>query len=131
MIFSWTSDDNLYRSHALEMMLHHLQSHPEVDLIYSDYTLIDDNGHMLREVRVAPPTMLVTKCRLSMLVFSIDGLYMSNCRLSDKTILPEDYDFWMRASMHFHLQPLHQDLYLYRHHEASLTTSQNGDRSWS
>ncbi|MDQ7026903.1 MAG: glycosyltransferase [Anaerolineae bacterium] len=120
--FSWTSDDNLYRSHALETMLHHLQSHPEVDLIYSDYTLIDDNGHMLREVRVAPPTMLVTKATVDACFLYRRIVHEQLQGYDENAFLLEDYDFWMRASMHFHLQPLHQDLYLYRHHEASLTT---------
>ncbi len=41
---------------------------------------------------------------------------------AEDLFLVEDYDFWLRASNRFRLEPLHEDLYLYRWHETSLTT---------
>ena len=35
----------------------------------------------------------------------------------------EDYDYWMRASIHFRLKPLHKVLYVYRKHNRSLSSS--------
>ena len=40
--------------------------------------------------------------------------------------LAEDYDFWMRASLEFRLEPLHEPLYYYRVHERSLSAEQAG-----
>src|SRR5690349_9470116 len=34
--FTWTSDDNRYRPAAIERFMIYLQSHPDVDLVYSD-----------------------------------------------------------------------------------------------
>jgi hypothetical protein len=42
----------------------------------------------------------------------------------ESTFLVEDYDFWLRASMHFTLRTLHEDLHLYRFHEGTLTTQE-------
>jgi hypothetical protein len=36
--------------------------------------------------------------------------------------LAEDYEFWVRVSCAFQMEPLHEDLYLYRRHDGSLST---------
>ena len=42
--FTWTSDDNRYRPHALQTMVYMLDHRPEIDLVYSDYSVIDNTG---------------------------------------------------------------------------------------
>ena len=42
--WGWISDDNRYRPLALDRFVDHLDAHPRVDVIYSDYTVIDHDG---------------------------------------------------------------------------------------
>ena len=125
--FTWTSDDNLYSPNALAEMLAFLQTHPGVDIVYSDYTEIDEAGAEVARVRVGDPEELLERnpvrasfmyrrCVQDELGGYSEGLFMA-----------EDYDFWLRASIHFTLAPLHRDLYRYRTHESSLT-SRHPDR---
>ena len=121
--FTWTSDDNLYRPEALAKMLHFLESHPTVDVVYTDYTLIDETGQALRSVAAQEREWLLR------------GNYVGPCFLYRRKVqekvgdyaqdlfLAEDYEFWLRVSMFFEMRPLHEDLYLYRLHSASLTTT--------
>lgn len=120
---TWTSDDNLYCAEALARMLHFLESHPTVDIVYSDYTLIDETGQTLRSVAVQERDWLLR------------GNYVGPCFLYRRKVqekvgdyaqdlfLAEDYEFWLRASMFFEMRPLHENLYLYRLHSASLSTT--------
>ncbi len=39
--YTWTSDDNMYRSNALEVLVNELRSNPDTVMVYADYTNID------------------------------------------------------------------------------------------
>jgi glycosyltransferase involved in cell wall biosynthesis len=117
---TWTSDDNLYRPRALETMVGFLEEHPAVDMVYSDFTRIDEHGRPFAPFRVGDPQTLVF------------GNFMSACFLYRRTVYEavgdydesmftaEDYDYWMRVAAGHRMAALHQDLYLYRHHPRSL-----------
>ena len=119
--YTWTSDDNCFRPNCLGVLAAELRAHPAVDLVYSNYTTIDAAGVEGSHINVLAPENLVERnCIGSSFmfrrnVFKVLGGY-------DKGLfLVEDYDFWLRASCHFKFMPVHQDLYLYRLHESSLT----------
>jgi hypothetical protein len=122
--FTWTSDDNLYRPKALELMVDYLESHATIDIVYTDYTEVDEQGRMLRMTSAAQPERLGhgncvgTSFLYRRLVHEALGGY------AEDFFLAEDYDFWLRASAMFRLAPLHHDLYLYRQHGLSLTALQ-------
>lgn len=119
--FTWTSDDNLYRPKALETMLDFLQKNPAVDVVYADYTLMDSQGKETRYVEVAPPNAIVYKAVVGACFLYKRGVHEALGGYDETMFLAEDYDFWMRAALRFNLVPLHEDLYLYRMHEGSLT----------
>lgn len=119
---TWTSDDNCYRPDALAQLVSFLEAHPEVDLVYSDFTVINDAGEPIAHRRVEDPDGLVTENRVGACFLYRRILYEVLGGYAEDLFLAEDYDFWLRASGHFHLQPLHEDLYLYRRHSASLTS---------
>jgi glycosyltransferase involved in cell wall biosynthesis len=125
--YTWTSDDNCYRPQALFELAAFLESNPEADIVYTDWTLIDQAGHPVEHVSVEPSERLgvincIGPCFLyRRIVHKKLGGY------AEDLFGAEDYDFWLRASVFFKMYPLHQDLYLYRAHGASLT-SQKADR---
>src|SRR5262245_3630207 len=123
-LLTWTSDDNCYRPEALTEMLAFLEENPSVDVVYADFTVIDQQGSPLRGGGTGP----------------LEDLPLGNCvgacflyrravqeRLggyAEDLFLVEDYDFWLRASASFRLARLAKDLYLYRRHTNSLSNLQ-------
>lgn len=119
--FTWTSDDNCYLPQALGEMVNVLDSQPGTDIVYCDYSIIDESGAHIAHKSVE----------------TIDKLHQYNCigacflcrkivyekleRYTDELFLAEDYDFWMRALNHFNFYPLHKTLYHYRAHDNSLS----------
>jgi glycosyltransferase involved in cell wall biosynthesis len=125
--FTWTSDDNRYRPHAIKTMVYMLDHRPEVDLVYTDYSVIDNTG-----ATVAYHLALTIERLVRVNCVGASFLYR---RLVHETLngfdagkpLVEDYDFWLRAARWFHFEPLPLDLYEYRQHEGTLSTKHAAD----
>ncbi|MBU7008191.1 glycosyltransferase family 2 protein [Phosphitispora fastidiosa] len=121
---TWTSDDNCYCREAIATMVEYLECNPNTDMVYADYNIIDDRSNMLEYVRVGMPEDLwkancVGACFLyKRIIYDKLGGY------AEELFLAEDYDYWLRASIAFKLEPLHQLLYLYRVHGSSLTSKE-------
>jgi glycosyltransferase involved in cell wall biosynthesis len=125
-LLSWTSDDNLYRSNALEEMVEFLNAHPTADMVYTDYSEIDSQGRVFRRRSVLPPQRLATHNCVGPCFLYRRPLQARVGNYAEDAFLAEDYDYWLRAFCSFTLMPLPQDLYLYRLHGASLTETQAG-----
>jgi glycosyltransferase involved in cell wall biosynthesis len=121
---TWTSDDNLFRPSALEALVEVLEQQPEIDVVYSDYSVVDAEGHDLGPGPVAERAQLlrlnaVGPCFLyRRAVHDIVGAY------AEDLFLAEDYDYWLRVSAAHELHWLRRDLYVYRRHDRSLTATQ-------
>lgn len=122
-LLTWTSDDNEYRPDALAAMVRVLRERPAVGLVYADATDIDDDGRPIGFRPAGDPATLgwsngVNACFLyRRTVFETVGGY------DPEWVLVEDWDYWLRVSLHFQLAPLREDLYLYRQHKGSLTAT--------
>jgi glycosyltransferase involved in cell wall biosynthesis len=121
-LFTWTSDDNFFRANALGEMVGFLQQHPEIGLVYTDYSTVDSQGVELERIRVKEPNLLIySNCVMASFLYrrqvaqKIGGY-------REGFFLVEDYDFWLRASVDFRLAALHSNLYCYRVHSESLTS---------
>jgi glycosyltransferase involved in cell wall biosynthesis len=120
---TWTSDDNRYRPQALAELAGFLRANPNVDLVYADFTRMNEAGEAVRRVRVPEPEALAySNC--------VGACFLYRRRIQERLggyaedlFGAEDYDFWLRAGAEFRLQALHQDLYLYRMHETSLSAT--------
>ena len=119
--FTWISDDNLFRDNALLRMSDFLDANSGVDLVYSDYSLVDEDGQVIKICSVsAPSNLIVVNC--------IGGSFLYRRRVheelngyDEQLFMLEDYDFWLRAACKFRLLPLNEDLYLYRIHPDTLS----------
>lgn len=119
---TWTSDDNYYQNEAIQQMVAFLESHPEADIVYTDYNLIDKKGVPFDSISVeGPEKLLIQNCVGPCFLFR-KTVYERLEGYKDDLFGAEDYDFWMRASILFNLQPLNQNLYQYRIHPDSLTS---------
>jgi len=120
-LLTWTSDDNAHRPEAIALLVDLLASHPDVDIAYSGYTEIEEDGSPIRHMRLRDASSLpfdnvVGPC------FLYRARVQQRLRgYAEDLFLAEDYDFWLRASCHFRFARLSQDLYKYRVHSGSLT----------
>jgi hypothetical protein len=119
---TWSSDDNYYRPHALSTMLRYLDAHPETDLVYADYTRIDQGGRPIGDIRVSPPEALLHGNCVGPCFLYRRAVYEALGGYDERLFLVEDYEYWLRVSTRFRLTPLHENLYLYRTHSKSLTS---------
>ncbi len=117
----WTSHDNLMRPEMLAVLVGELDAHPDADIVYGGYTVIDEAGVAIRSVdaRSADQRWFGNPVGAAFLyraqVTEALGGY-------DEALFgAEDYDFWLRAARQFTLRPVMRDLYLYRRHQGSLS----------
>lgn len=119
---TYTSDDNIFRPHALEMMAGILNGSPELDIIYTDFTYIDAEGKVLRLSRALDDNQQVYTNGLG-----ASFLYRRHVweilKYDERFDLVQDYDFWLRAMQKFKSMPLHEDLYLFREHDGAQTST--------
>jgi len=124
---TWTSDDNLYRPEALAAMVSFLDENQRVDIVYADYALIDEQGESRAEVRVDEPAALAYRNPVGACFLYRRVVHEELGGYDTALFLVEDFDFFLRASAKFRLEPLHRVLYLAREHGGSLS-SLNNDR---
>lgn len=125
--FTWTSDDNLYKENAIERMVNALQTFPDFDMVYANYTNIDAEGQIIGEDQLEEPEHLLM------------GNVVGACFLYTKEIarevgeydinlfLAEDYDYWIRILRAGKILHINENLYYYRRHAGSLSQTK---RKW-
>jgi hypothetical protein len=120
-LLTWTSDDNAHRPEAIALLVDFLASHPDVDIVSSDYTEIGEDGSPIRQM-VLPDVVSLPFDNVVGPCFLYRARVQRRLRgYAEDMFLAEDYDFWLRASCHFRFARLSQDLYKYRVHSGSLT----------
>src|SRR5262249_26912912 len=123
-LLTWTSDDNCYRPGALSEMATFLEANPSVDLVYADFTVIDDEGTATGEGWVGRIEELPLRTCIGACVLYRRAVPDCLGGYDEALALVEDWDFWLRTSTSFRLARLREDLSLYRRHKNSLTGTQ-------
>jgi glycosyltransferase involved in cell wall biosynthesis len=123
-LLTWTSDDNCFRPAAIEVMADFLKANHQVDVVYAERTLIDENGNPCGYEVARPPEELPYWN-------SVGGCFLFRRSVADAvgpyneaSFLAEDYEYWLRALGSFRFAALYEDLYLYRVHKDSLSSTQ-------
>lgn len=120
---TWTSDDNMYKENAFEVLLNALKSNSGVDLVYSDYTYIDVDGCIIgMEIAPEPENIIAGNVCGASFMYSREiaeriGEYDADL------FLAEDYDYWIRIFFNGKIMHLSDNLYFYRRHSQSLTAT--------
>lgn len=125
--FTWTSDDNMYKENALEVLVNELESNKESVMAYASCETVDDNGKVVGRAYSSEPRNLILGD-----VFGACFLYTAE--VAKKTgpydtdlFLAEDYDYWIRIYRNGNIRYINEDLYFYRLHEASLSETRKAD----
>jgi glycosyltransferase involved in cell wall biosynthesis len=123
--FTWISDDNRYRPHALARLVAELDADSTIDVVYSDYSVIDEDGREIELRRALPAERLaIVNCVGASFLYR-RAVHETLGGFDAAKMLVEDYDFWLRAAARFRLAPLGENLYLYRIHAGSLSARQD------
>ena len=117
---TWLSDDDLFRPMALERMLAFLNARADVDVVYTDYSQIDQSGRWLKRLRVGRAEELGISKPVGVCYLARREAF-ATIGFREEFFLAEDLDFLIRAYMRFTIAPLHEDLALYRQHDRTLT----------
>lgn len=128
-LFTWTSDDNYYADNAIEVMVNVLLSEPHTSLVYTDYTLID-NQSKVSGIRVFNDVNLGFHKWLgcgACFLYKADVHRQLN-GYNPAAFLIEDYEFFTRAFISFVFKYIPvTNLYYYREHDSSLTALHAGN----
>ncbi|MRX67904.1 Glycosyl transferase family 2 [Flavobacterium resistens] len=125
---TWTSDDNFYELDTLKILLNNLLQN-EADVVYSNFTLIDDKDQEIRKVTLPGIENLIFGNVISCCFMYKREVYQRNIRYNEDYFLIEDYDFWLRATLHSKFYQINEYLYNYRKHQESLTNQINVDEA--
>ena len=120
--YTWTSDDNMYYSNALETMADLLDKNQDTDLVFARIEYIDGTGNKTG-VREIPTDLDEMYCRNL-----IGACFLYRKKVHEQLqgydaskFLIEDYDFFRRAYMQFKFEYIPNVLYAYRRHGDSLS----------
>ena len=118
---TWTSDDNTYKTDAIEKMVNYLVINKNVDFVYANYSIIDANNSILADVHVKNVNTLLLDNGIGPCFLYKREIYESVGDYSEDLFLVEDYDYWLRVSYEHTMQIINTNLYLYRYHDKSLS----------
>lgn len=120
-LLTWTSDDNAYKPQAVETMVEFLKKNPDIDMVYANYDVINEKGSVLYTEFVSKSNEMLRKNLIGPCFLYRREMYEKLGNYDEALFLAEDYDYWLRAYVNCQIEPLNQNLYLYRYHPQSLT----------
>ena len=119
--YTWTSDDNRYKSDAFRIMVETLEKNPDTEMVYADYICVDSAGNALRQVRLPGPEYMFTRNIIGACFLYTADVAKKVGKYDAELFLAEDYDFWIRLYKLGKIKHINSDLYFYRIHEKSLS----------
>ncbi len=121
--YTWISDDNMFSPRALEEMIVVLDDHPEIGLVYTDYTTIDNEGKKIARIYQEEPEYLPIRDCVGACFLYRASVAQQVGGYNEKLFLIEDYEYFLRMGLKTKFFHLSKSLYYYRVHKASLTQS--------
>lgn len=122
VFITWTSDDNIYYSSAISVMVSALVN-SDLDFVYCDCDIIDNSEQKIGLLKTHPIEHLI----FGNIVFHC---WLHKRKLFDEIgsydvdlVLIEDYDYWLRIAKRFKMLNINNVLYSFRFHDSSLTHS--------
>ena len=117
---TWTSHDNFYELNAIEELLHGIIEN-KADIVYSNFAVIDNENAILREVQYLGIENIIFGNVVGCCFLYKKEVFERNKGYDEHFFLIEDYDFWLRATIHSRYFHVKKCLYNYRKHAESLT----------
>ena len=121
--WTWTSHDNRYLPHAFGAMINALTDFP-VDIVYSDYHIIDAQGSRIAGCSAPMPEQLKYQNSVHASFMHTPSVWHDLGGYDETLFRSEDWDFWIRAWLigkKFDIIPF--PLYEYRVHNDMLCSN--------
>lgn len=119
--FTWTSDDNAYAKDAFEKLRKNLIDN-NVDFVFSDYQVIDEEDYILYNQVTGPVEELPYYNNVGACFLYKKEIQEHLKGYNVNKFLVEDYDFWLRVCWKYKMLHISESLYFYRIHAKSLTS---------
>ena len=120
---TWTSDDNTYKLNAIEKMVQYLDEHPDIDMVYADFDIVNLDGTYRETKRVFEPDELRFQNSVGACFLYTKELAAKAGEYDPDLFLAEDYEYWIKAYLNGNLHHIPEVLYNYGWHDASLTVT--------
>ncbi|MCY2687855.1 glycosyltransferase [Salinimicrobium sp. TH3] len=126
---TWTSHDNFYEPEAIAEMQQAL-SLAGIDIVYSDFNIVEDDGQKRKPFVLEEGSTLLIKNIIGSCFLYKREVYKRNGGYDENLYTIEDYDFWLRSSLHSNFFHLPQFLYNHRSHKESLSSQIGEENSY-
>ncbi len=118
--------DDWFDENILLIESHYLDTHPETDMVYSDYYTTDANGNIVehyRYMRANDELKLLDRSPLAS-----GAMYKKACWAELSGYNPElrhqeDFDYWIRFANRFNVACVNLPLYYYRRHGTTMSSN--------
>jgi glycosyltransferase involved in cell wall biosynthesis len=122
---TWTSDDNYYAPNALETLIDIMEKKNTIDFVYTDYTIVNEHNQVTGKRTFGDINVNLFQGCSACFLYKQE-IYKTNNGYNPAAFLIEDYDFFLRAFTQFTVVYINRyDLYYYREHGLSLTSTQS------
>lgn len=120
---TWTSDDNVYLSRALEVMCQYLDDHGQVPMVCARMLLMNADMQYLMELEGYNEYSMYTGNSVGASFLYRREILEEVGEYSTELFCVEDYDYWVRILQRYGgIHCIKEVLYLYRLQPRSLTT---------
>ena len=123
-IITWTSHDNYFEPNAIEVLLKQMRT-SDVDIVYSDVRIIESCGKYRKILKMKDSSLLLFGNSIGASFLYKKEVYLRNDGYNENLHTVEDYDFWLRASIHSTFNHIDEVLYNFRSHQDSLSSKLN------
>jgi len=129
-IFSWLNADDILLPGAVRAAAGHLNSHPEIDVVYGEGWWIDEEGRIISRYPTLPwdPRLLQRDCFICQPAAFMRASSYRRCGLDPEVNQSFDYDLWIRmAKQGFRFEAIPQYLAHSRMHAGAKTFHERQD----
>lgn len=119
---TWTSDDNMYLSRALEVMNQYLDVHQEVPMVCASMLFMDENMQYIKEFKSYDSVLMHVQDTVGACFMYRREVLDDVGEYSKELFCAEDYEYWIRILKKYgSIGYIPNIFYLYRRHKNSLT----------
>ena len=118
--------DDYLDEHAVEVLSGVLEREPDAGLVFPDYYLVDEQGHVLEQVRrhdFDEVTLLDQPAHGACTMMRREAL-LELGGYDESFTCHDGYDLWLRFIQHGRVRNVNLPLFYYRQHERSLTSDE-------
>ncbi len=124
---TWTSDDNMYLSRALETMSQYLDSHKEVPMVCTGMLFMNEDMQYVKEFKTYNSSQMRVQDTVGACFMYRREVLAEVGEYSREFFCVEDYEYWMRILIKYDTIGYIPDIhYLYRRQKNSLTIEKAG-----